>query len=78
MKKRWDVVAKTTSGEEVRMVLRGFTEEDAIKSGLEYQGICSIIKITERVVEKTFPEPPAHLLGVHYRPLRHDGKTFYG
>lgn len=78
MKKRWDAIAETTEGEEIRIVLRGANEEEARKAGLEYKGIQAIQSLTERTTEKTFPQPPAHLIGIHYRPLRRDGKVLYG
>lgn len=77
--KRWDAIVETPEGEEVRMVLRGKTIWKAVLNGLDYKGVSSILSVTERVVERTFPEPPPHLIDIHYRPLkRQDGKVMYG
>lgn len=79
MKRRWDAVVETPEGEEIQMVLRGVDVFTAILNGLSYKGIQRITSIKERLVEKTFPEAPAHLIDIHYRPLKRlDGKVMYG
>lgn len=78
MKKRWNALVRLDDGEIVNLILRGWTEEEAHESALEYRGVTEILKIEERVFEKTFPTAPAHLVDIHYRPLRRDNKVFHG
>lgn len=76
MRKRWDLLVKMKDDEEAPLVVRGQTEEEARERALSYRGVVSIVSIKERPSEKTFPEPPAHLMGVHYRPLRWSVKLY--
>lgn len=79
MKHRWNVTAELVDGEVISMVVRGSNAYRAILSLMEYKGVGRIVKIAQRLVEKTFPEPPAHKLDIHYRPLkRNESKTFFG
>lgn len=70
MKQRWNVVAKTEDGEIINLVIRGDNEKMVRHSAFQYKGVRKIIDVQKRITERTFPEPPAHLVGIHYRPLK--------
>lgn len=65
MIKRWDTVVELECGERISLILRGDSEEAARSSALGekgYKGIKKIVSCVERLVEKTFPEPPKPVL----------------
>jgi hypothetical protein len=77
MNSRWNATVELEDGETISMVVRGKNVYKAILSVLEYKGVTRINKIMQRIVEKTFPEPPVNMVDIHYRPLKRNGKTFY-